>query len=156
MGRRALDYTPPTLLAEAVVRRRGGRDIRIAAEETGVAFSVLSKVERGGGFNQQTARSLARWLGWTTDQVLDAAEQQPQPQGSKLGAALAAHQLDTGAEDLAARLGVSAGSLALIEQGRAVPRPDVAEKIAVVLGWSVEEVLEAAGQEAGPASRPAP
>lgn len=154
MGRRALDYTPPTVLAEAVVRRRGGRDIRVAAEETGVAFSVLSKVERGGGFNQQTARSLARWLGWTTDQVLDAAEQQLQP--SKLGAALAAYQLDTGTEDLAARLGVSAGSLALIEQGRAVPRPDVAEKIAVVLGWSVEEVLEAVGQEAGPASSSAP
>ena len=80
MGRRSVNYTPPTALAAAVLHRRTGRDIRIAAEESGIAFSVLSKVEHGGGFSAQTARALARWLGWTTDQVLDAAEQPATPQ----------------------------------------------------------------------------
>lgn len=146
---------PITLLGQAMQARRGVESGRDVALSIGVDPAVFYRLETGRrGPSAQTARSLARWLGWTTDQVLDAAEQQLQ--GSKLGAALAAHQLDTGTEDLTARLGVSAGSLALIEQGRATPRPDVAEKIAVVLGWSVEEVLEAAEQEAGPASSSAP
>lgn len=147
--------TPVTTLGLAMREHRGSRPGHEVCKDIGIDSGMYHRLEAGKrGPSAPTARALARWLGWTTDQVLDAAEQQLQP--SKLGAALAAYQLDTGTEDLAARLGVSAGSLALIEQGRAVPRPDVAEKIAVVLGWSVEEVLEAVGQEAGPASSSAP
>ena len=75
----------PTKLGAAVreKRRRPGdrdRSIEEIAEEIGVNLMTLSRVERGQGRpSATTARRLARWLGWSTDDVLDAAETPAEP-----------------------------------------------------------------------------
>lgn len=59
-----------------MIAKRAGRQQREIAAELGMSDATISRLERG--LNQPTApaaRALARWLGWTTDQVLDAAEQ---------------------------------------------------------------------------------
>ena len=57
-------------------RRRGSVTGDIAAKEAGLSEATYYRLERGArGPSAQQARALARWLGWTTDQVLDAAEQ---------------------------------------------------------------------------------
>ena len=56
--------------------KRGATPGRDVAIEIGIDPAVFYRLETGKrGPSAQTARALARWLGWTTDQVLDAAEQ---------------------------------------------------------------------------------
>lgn len=56
-------------------------DIPVGASESSAASmavpcGTLARLERGTHRpSADTARALARWLGWTTDQVLDAADQ---------------------------------------------------------------------------------
>ena len=66
-----------------MIARRGGRQQREVAAELGTTDATVSRLERG--LNVPTAlvaRALARWLGWTTDQVLDAAEQPAAKEGA--------------------------------------------------------------------------
>ena len=68
--------TPITALGVAMRAHRGARPGHEACKEIGIDSGMYHRLESGKrGPSAQTARALARWLGWTTDQVLDAAEQ---------------------------------------------------------------------------------
>lgn len=55
-------------------RRRGKTSQRQTAEEVGLPFATLSRIERGTHLpSVQTAMALARWLGWSVEQVMEAA-----------------------------------------------------------------------------------
>lgn len=63
-----------TALGAAIRARRSGRQVDAAAE-LGVSRSTLAEAERGTHApSLATARALARWLGWSLEDVLDAAE----------------------------------------------------------------------------------
>lgn len=72
---------PKTALGHALRVRRGsviGPDVAV---ELGVEAGHYYRLERGQHTpSASTARKLAAWLGWTVEQVLDAAEA-PAPQG---------------------------------------------------------------------------
>lgn len=72
MGRPA---SPPTTVLGVAVREKRGATPQIPmAESLGIPHSTLSRVERGSNEPSfDSARVLARWLGWTVEQVLDAA-----------------------------------------------------------------------------------
>ncbi len=73
--------TPTTALGAAIQARREGRSSIAAGQELGVTHSTLLRIERGTVRpSADTARSLAAWLGWTMEQVFDAADT-PLPQG---------------------------------------------------------------------------
>ena len=56
--------------------RRDGSTGEEAAEILGVFRNTYYRLERGTHRPSfDTARKLAAWLGWTTDQVMDAADQ---------------------------------------------------------------------------------
>jgi transcriptional regulator with XRE-family HTH domain len=65
---------PSNALSAAVLTRRGGRPQRAVVDETGIPDATLSRVERGRMPSYPTALALARWLGWTVEQVMEAAE----------------------------------------------------------------------------------
>lgn len=66
---------PTTPLGQAIQRRRAGRAQRVVSEEAGVPHTTLSRLERGTHEpSTKTALALARWLGWSVEQVLEAAE----------------------------------------------------------------------------------
>ena len=68
-----------------MIARRGDRQQREVAAELGTTDATVSRLERGLNMpTSSVARALARWLGWTTDQVLDAAEQ-PAPSEASPG-----------------------------------------------------------------------
>lgn len=74
--------TPSTVLGRAIQERRVGRTSAEVAPEIGVDFSTLLRFERGTHRpSYDTAVKLAAWLGWTTDQVMQAAAQ-PVPASS--------------------------------------------------------------------------
>ena len=50
-----------------VERQRRGLNLRDAAEESGVAFNTLSRIERGADMHIQTAAALAVWAGLRLD-----------------------------------------------------------------------------------------
>lgn len=63
-----------TALGVAIRSRRGGEDQGEAAAKSGIARTTLSRLERGTHApSTTTALALARWLGWTVEQVLEAA-----------------------------------------------------------------------------------
>lgn len=65
-----------TKLGAELVARRGEASLESVSGEMSMAYQTLSRLERGTHRpSADTARALARWLGWTTDQVLDAADQ---------------------------------------------------------------------------------
>lgn len=71
---------PSTSLGAAVQDRRAGEPMRALAERLQVANTTLSSIERGTHApSVATARALAKWLGWTVEQVLDAADQPAPP-----------------------------------------------------------------------------
>ncbi len=79
MGRRP--SPPKTALGAAMRARRGDATGLAAAEVVGLGEDHWYRLERGQHRpNTDTARKLAAWLGWTVEQVLDAAEA-PAPQG---------------------------------------------------------------------------
>ncbi|MBL8619177.1 MAG: helix-turn-helix transcriptional regulator [Deltaproteobacteria bacterium] len=74
---------PRTTLGAALRTRRAATaaDQHAAAAEIGVPQATLSRLERGKHRpSADTARKLAKWLGWTIEQVLEAADT-PLPQG---------------------------------------------------------------------------
>ncbi len=66
----------PTRLGQAIRAQRGEVSLEAIAAELDVSHTTLSRLERGTHRpSAATARTLARRLGWTVEQVLDAAEQ---------------------------------------------------------------------------------
>ena len=65
--------TPTTALAAAIQAKRGTSKLRDIADEAGLSWATLARLERGGGVQKIATRSaVARWLGWTEDQVIEA------------------------------------------------------------------------------------
>lgn len=64
-----------TKLAAEVRRRRGDRSLPVTARDVGVSHPTILRLEQGGRPSLDTAVKLARWLGWTVEQVVEAAEQ---------------------------------------------------------------------------------
>lgn len=76
MGRRPATLMPATQLGLAMTKRRGHQQQRDVARELGTTDATISRIERG--LNVPTpdlALGLARWLGWTMEQVYEAARQ---------------------------------------------------------------------------------
>ena len=69
-----------TLLGSAMLARRGPRPLTAAAKEVGVTYSVMSRLECGFGRpSADTALKLAKWLGWTMEEVMEAAGKAASP-----------------------------------------------------------------------------
>lgn len=55
--------------------KRGNQSLQQAAGDAGVPFSTLSRIERGTHApSADTALALARWLGWSMEQVMEASK----------------------------------------------------------------------------------
>lgn len=70
-----LPLPPKTRLGAAIRTAREGKTAQEVAESIGLTQSLLSRLEQGK--NQpttETALILARWLGWTMEQVVEAAK----------------------------------------------------------------------------------
>jgi len=76
---------PQTHLTAAIRERRGERPLRIAAAEIGCAIATLCALELDRlRPASELASKLAPWLGWTVEQVFEAAQQparEPPPDG---------------------------------------------------------------------------
>ena len=67
---------PTTHLGRRLIERRGSDSLFVVAEATGLSYSTLSNIELGTHApSYPTAVKLAAWLGWTTDEVMAAANQ---------------------------------------------------------------------------------
>lgn len=67
---------PGSRLGIAIRERRGVQTQAGVASELGLVALTLSRLERGTHRpSYETAVKLAAWLGWTTDQVMNAAGQ---------------------------------------------------------------------------------
>jgi DNA-binding XRE family transcriptional regulator len=75
--------TPPsTALGHALRVRRAGDSQAVASAAAGVAQEALSRMERGTHRpSYDTAKALAAWLGWTVEQVMEAAERPIEGEG---------------------------------------------------------------------------
>lgn len=73
MGRPA--PTPGSLLGAELQSRRAGRPSTEIAPEVGVTHSTWLRIEKGKHRpTYDTAVRLAAWLGWTVEQVMEAAK----------------------------------------------------------------------------------
>lgn len=64
-----------TALGSAVRDRRAAAGQVETAEAIGITQTTLSRIERGTNLpTYPTAKALAAWLGWTVDEVMQAAE----------------------------------------------------------------------------------
>lgn len=70
---------PQTRLGAVVQRQRGTRSLQAVEREIGIPNTTLSRIERGGRPSYDTALTLARWLGWTVEQVMEAAAAPVEP-----------------------------------------------------------------------------
>lgn len=61
-----------TRLAVALEMKRGRRGLRSVAQETGVAFATLSRIERGHAPDVQTFIRLCAWLGMSMERFVIA------------------------------------------------------------------------------------
>ena len=76
MGRRPTTMQPSTKLGAAVIAHRAEQTLTGIAEQLGVTNPTLSRIERGTHRpSYDTALALSRWLGWTVEQVMEAAGQ---------------------------------------------------------------------------------
>jgi DNA-binding XRE family transcriptional regulator len=72
---------PTTALGASLVGRRAAASLEVAAAQVGLPYTTLSRLERGTHRpSLDTAVKLARWLGWSVEQVVEAAGQ-PAPEG---------------------------------------------------------------------------
>jgi DNA-binding XRE family transcriptional regulator len=63
-----------TALGAAIREKRGSSGGRIIGRELKVDYSTISRLESGDNLpSPPTALALARWLGWTMEQVYEAA-----------------------------------------------------------------------------------
>lgn len=78
MGRPA--PTPGSLLGASLQAQRAGRPSTEVAPGVGITHATWLRLERGTHRpSYDTAVKLAAWLGWTTDQVMQAADQPAPP-----------------------------------------------------------------------------
>lgn len=76
---------PSSALAAAIQAKRADLRQQDAADELGVSGGTLSRLERGTHQpSADTALKLARWLGWSVEQVLEAAKA-PAPSSESVG-----------------------------------------------------------------------
>jgi DNA-binding XRE family transcriptional regulator len=76
---------PISLLGHHLRLQRGSRDQTEVALDIGIPRSTLAGVERGTHApSLATALKLAKWLGWTVEQVVEAAGQ-PAPESGPEG-----------------------------------------------------------------------
>lgn len=68
---------PTTALAQAIQLRRGDATGREIAPTVGVSYAGIHRLERGARPGVETALTIARWLGWTMEEVLAAAKRPP-------------------------------------------------------------------------------
>ena len=67
--------TPTTVLAAAIQAKRGNAKLRDIANDAGLSWAALARLERGGGVQKIATRlAVARWLGWTEEQVIEAVK----------------------------------------------------------------------------------
>ena len=67
--------TPSSVLGVALRARREGLTLHQAQAECGVEASTLARIERGESMpTARSALALARWLGWTVERVIEAAD----------------------------------------------------------------------------------
>lgn len=70
--------TPTTALAAAIQAKRGNAKLRDIADEAGISWATLARLERGGGVQKIATRlAVARWLGWDEEQVIEAVKTAP-------------------------------------------------------------------------------
>lgn len=71
--------TPTTALAAAIQAKRGNAKLRNIADEARLSWATLARLERGGGVQKIATRmAVARWLGWTEEQVANAVRTAPE------------------------------------------------------------------------------
>lgn len=64
-----------THLGAALRARREAESTRALGERLGLTHSTVSRIERGTHRpSYDTAKALAAWLGWSVEQVMEAAE----------------------------------------------------------------------------------
>lgn len=63
-----------TVLGDAIKAKRGERSLPVVGRELGVSHQTVLRLERGHEPSLSTAQALAKWLGWTLEQVAEAAE----------------------------------------------------------------------------------
>lgn len=69
---------PTTLLGQVLRELRGERSVSSIAAELGCAHSTLTRLEQGqGSMSAQLALAIARWIGWSVEQVIEAAGKPP-------------------------------------------------------------------------------
>jgi DNA-binding XRE family transcriptional regulator len=69
---------PTTRLGAELRQRRGARGQVDVAAEVGIPRATFAQIERGAHVPSiASARALAAWLGWTMEQVIEAAEAPP-------------------------------------------------------------------------------
>lgn len=76
------------------------------------------------------------------------------PPGTLLGRAIRDRRGPTTQAEAAAGLGIVSLTLSRIERGTHRPSYDTAVKLAAWLGWSVEQVMNAAAEPAPPSQQP--
>lgn len=59
-----------TDLSGRIRLRRGSQGLRNAAEEAGIHFATLSRIERGANFDVKTLLRLCKWLGCSPNEAL--------------------------------------------------------------------------------------
>lgn len=70
----ARTLSPSTYLGRCLVKRRGDRTLVNVARDLGVSYVCLARIELAARKpSPSTALALARWLGWTMEQVYEAA-----------------------------------------------------------------------------------
>lgn len=67
--------SPKTALGVAIRKKRGSIDGGETGEVLGVSQSTISRLELGSEPSAHTALALAKWLGWTVEEVLRAAQE---------------------------------------------------------------------------------
>ena len=71
--------TPTTAIAAAIQAKRGNAKLRDIANDAGLSWATLARLERGGGVQKIATRAaVAKWLGWTEEQVANAVKTAPE------------------------------------------------------------------------------
>lgn len=71
-----------TTLGKAIREHRGALTLREVGEALDVSHATLGRIERGAHApSVDTAIALARWLGWSVEQVIKAARTPVQTEG---------------------------------------------------------------------------